>query len=234
MSVLGALKTVDEWSETVRLAYDAMRELGGEPALVADVLSSPWAGLAMIAGGMAYVVFVGEPKQGVQRHPGWPVLGWSVFGVCLTALLVGFGYGMLEVYVREQVAVRNSPVWHPTEEQKHKLGLLLDQTPEAERFDVKMGTLIGSTQSQTYGGDLIQLFIDHHWKATGSMDATIRPDLVGLYICISPDIKSDAQIPVSANWLSGAFVQAGIKHSQCTFGVPKDGFIVLIGSRPPR
>jgi hypothetical protein len=233
ISILGLIERLLLWDDRIRLAYDATRELGGEPALLVNTLLSPWTGMAMIAAGLAYVVFVGEPEHGVQRHRWWPMVGWSVFALCATWIIIALGYGLLELYVREQVAIRGSPVWQLTEGQRENLGGLLDQKPQAERFDVKFAVLIGSTQSQTYGNDLEQVLLTHHWTATGGMDTNMRPDLLGLNLCVPPEIKAVSDAPANMIWFGNVLAQAGIKFGVCSFNMPKGEFMVLVGSRPP-
>jgi hypothetical protein len=77
---------------------------GGRPAMIASALSSIWFSVGLVLVGIAYVVFVGEPEKGAQRHPWWPYVGWSVFAVCLTAIILVPTYGAIELYIRTQIA----------------------------------------------------------------------------------------------------------------------------------
>jgi hypothetical protein len=49
---------------------------------------SQWIALALIAFGLLYIIFVGEPRSGVQRHPFLPYLGWIIVAFVATVTLV--------------------------------------------------------------------------------------------------------------------------------------------------
>jgi hypothetical protein len=78
--------------------------MGGTKAMIASAMTTPFFGLALVLGGVAYTVFVGEPKKGVQGHPFWPYVGWAVFAVCLTAMILVPLYGGVELYIRREIA----------------------------------------------------------------------------------------------------------------------------------
>ncbi|MCG2633004.1 hypothetical protein L6654_41305 [Bradyrhizobium sp. WYCCWR 13023] len=78
--------------------------MGGSTALVISVLSSWEFSLALIIIGVAYTIFVGKPRAGVQRHPALPYLAGSGFVVCLV-LLAGLAiYGEYELQLRKAYA----------------------------------------------------------------------------------------------------------------------------------
>jgi hypothetical protein len=74
--------------------------MGGTPAMVAGVLISPWTSIGLIVAGLGYVVLVGEPPKGVQRHQFWPYLGWAIFAVSTISMVTIVGYGALELALR--------------------------------------------------------------------------------------------------------------------------------------
>lgn len=71
---------------------DFLRTLAGNsgiaPAMIVHFVLSPLFGMILMIVGMAFVIFIGEPKVGVQRQAWWPIIGWSVFGMCFTAIVV--------------------------------------------------------------------------------------------------------------------------------------------------
>ncbi len=91
ISLLGVVQRLSGWEDHIRFTFDAVKEMGGDPALFASIASSWITSAGLIVAGMAYVVFVGEPKEGTLRHPWLPVIGWSVFGTCAVALSLLIG-----------------------------------------------------------------------------------------------------------------------------------------------
>jgi hypothetical protein len=100
---LGLSERLLPWEDRVRFFYDVVREMGGDIGTVASLIESSIFSVVLVLAGLAYVIFVGEPEKGVQRHPWWPYIGWSVFGLCFTAMIVTAGYGAIEIYVRTQI-----------------------------------------------------------------------------------------------------------------------------------
>jgi hypothetical protein len=84
--------------------WRVVESTNGGLAFIASIVSAWWFGLALIALGLLYTIFVGEPRAGVQRHPALPYLAASVFFVCLT-LLAGLAiYGEIEFKLRQAYA----------------------------------------------------------------------------------------------------------------------------------
>jgi hypothetical protein len=99
---------------------------GGSTALVVSVISSWQFGFGLIVVGLAYTIFVGEPKAGVQRHPALPYIAASVFAICATSL-AGFAiYGEYELQLRKAYAEgasgipRNSSPANPKSESNQR------------------------------------------------------------------------------------------------------------------
>src|SRR5690242_15030226 len=59
---------------------------GGALAMAASIVASPLFNAALGVSALPYLLFVEEPRRGAQRHPLWPIAGWSVFGLCVTAV----------------------------------------------------------------------------------------------------------------------------------------------------
>jgi hypothetical protein len=87
-----------------------VESMGGSPALIVSIISSWQFGLALIVVGLAYTIFVGEPKAGVQRHPALPFIAASVFAICVTLLASLAIYGEYELQLRKAYAAGSSGI----------------------------------------------------------------------------------------------------------------------------
>jgi hypothetical protein len=74
------------WKEDIDFWIDVAKHSGGFFALVAAAVSSPFFTPVLAMATVIYLVVVGQPKNFVQRHPAWAVLGWSVFVICTSAV----------------------------------------------------------------------------------------------------------------------------------------------------
>jgi hypothetical protein len=99
VAILGAAWHYLDVGGRLDLAWHVVEGMGGTPALIAQVLLWQWTGLVLVAAGLGYVVFVGEPKQAV-RHHWWRYVGWSIFSLVLVAMIAMGGYGWLELALR--------------------------------------------------------------------------------------------------------------------------------------
>ncbi|MGH7456000.1 MAG: hypothetical protein ACRENG_31895 [bacterium] len=125
--------------------------------------------------------------------------------------------------------------WHLTEEERQKLGIELDAISEHDRFQINIQALIGSTQSQMYKDDLAIVIHDHHWSVSGGVDLGLRPDLIGLFVAFSPEVKNDQEIPLNAITLANILKRSGIDFAfGRREGLAKDAFQLNIGARPPK
>jgi hypothetical protein len=126
-----------------------------------------------------------------------------------------------------------SAEWRLTDAQKQKLGEILDSAPEQSRFSIDVRALTGSAQSQMYKDDLAHVFHDHHWQVAGGDDAGMRSDLVGLYIALSPEVKTEQDVPPNARILARIFEQSNIPFKVGTRqGIVKNVFQLDVGTQP--
>jgi hypothetical protein len=193
--LLLVFKEIPDWKSRYDFWLSAAKSLGGIPGTVASIVASAY--FAPIVGfvAAAYIILVGEPKKGVQRHHWWPYLGWSVFGLLLTIIVATGIVGYVEIYIKQQVSERDHEIqrhsavrpvfWHLTDFEKISLGYALDHVPEDKRFAVQVRCL-PDAGSRTYVEDLAKVFLDHQWKITANcLFSNVRPDLVGLFIGIA-------------------------------------------------
>jgi hypothetical protein len=110
--LLGMIQWIPDWKSRIEFWLDAARSTGGYMGTVAAAIASPYFSVGLSVFGVAWLIFIGEPAQGVQRDPRWRFVGWSVFAVCLTAIIVTAGSGAIEIYIREQIATRQATILH--------------------------------------------------------------------------------------------------------------------------
>jgi len=142
-------KLAEEYFEHVRNAFDIARELGGEPRVLIDLITSNWYANSLLTIGVLYVIFIGEPHRGVLRHPAWRIIGWSVAGLCLAGVTAaGFLAAAQVIYVAgegqgerkiQQQALGSPIYWHMTTDEKAKLGMALDKIKEEDRLHSPFG-----------------------------------------------------------------------------------------------
>jgi hypothetical protein len=85
-AILFAVVTgVPDWKSRLDFWVGAVAAAGGSLGMVATAIASPYFSPALAVAGVAYLLLVGEPKTGVQRHPWWPYVGWSIFSICFAA-----------------------------------------------------------------------------------------------------------------------------------------------------
>jgi hypothetical protein len=117
--------------------------------------------------------------------------------------------------------------WHLSVEEREKLGRALEAVPQADRFTVDVHALIGSSQSQMFKDDLAIAIDAHGWKATGGVDTGVRSDLVGLYIIVKPEVKTEKDLPKEAVAFGKLLRQAGVRFAYGHGPAAGDGFLLL-------
>ncbi len=86
------------------MAQRVVEAMGGTPAMIASVLSSTWTSVALVVAGIGYIVLVGEPEKGVQRHHWWPYVGWAIFAFSVASMVSVVIYGANELFIRKEIA----------------------------------------------------------------------------------------------------------------------------------
>jgi hypothetical protein len=83
-----------DWGGRLDFLWHAIEALGGDVAMIVSIVSSPLFSVGLIAVGVSYVVWVGEPVVATIRHPLVPVIGWGFVILCISALgaTLIFGY----------------------------------------------------------------------------------------------------------------------------------------------
>jgi hypothetical protein len=88
--------------EDLDFAFNALRSMGGEFGVITAVVTSPFFAIGLVLYGVLHLIFVGEPSR-VLRHQVWTYIGWSIFSVCLTAIIVTAGWGALQAYIQTRI-----------------------------------------------------------------------------------------------------------------------------------
>ncbi|SRR5216683_2870424 len=244
--IILVVKEIPDWKSRYDFWLTAAMSLGGVPGTIASVVASGYFAPIVGLAAAAYIVLVGEPKKGVQRHHWWPYIGWSVFGLMLTVMVVTGIVGYVEIYIKDEVGKRDETIqrqssvhpvfWHLTDFQKTSLGFALDQIPEEKRFDIQIRCMPDSG-SRTFAEDFAKVVVDHKWKIVANcLFSDIRPDLVGLYLGIAkkhsgknfPDLPE--HIRILAKLLEDAKISGQWGHDKDdTLG---DEGAIIIGNPP--
>lgn len=240
------VKEIPDWKSRFDFWLTAAKALGGAPGMIASIVMSSY--FAPIAGvvAAAYIVLIGEPKKGTQRHHWWPYFGWIVFGFLLSSMVVTGIIGYVEIYVKEEVGKRDEVIqkqavvrpvfWHLTDFEKTSLAFALDQTPEDNRFQVQVRCL-PDAGSRTLVEDLGQVFLDHNWKITANcFFSDVRPDLIGIYLGLAKKHanKKLGELPEHAQTLAKIFQDA---HINAQWALDKDDslgdeVVIIVGNAP--
>jgi len=111
LSALGLLQQTIHWGWSLLdvggrldVLWRIAESLGGTPALLTTAILWPWTGIILIVSGVLYVVFVGEPSSGVQRHHWWPYVGWAIAGIVFASMAGAAIIGYVELYIRTEIA----------------------------------------------------------------------------------------------------------------------------------
>jgi hypothetical protein len=243
--LLGAISRLASQEERIRQAYHLVREMGGEPEAIVTIIQSPLFSVALVIAGVTYLIFVGEPQQGTQRHPAWPIIGYSVAGICLTAMISVFLWGQYNLSIKQQVsdqikivqqqALGGQLFWHLTDIEKFNLGEALDEIKEEDKFVIKLKCLPTSSSSQTYASDLLEVFDKHKWKLEPNCFINdVKRDLMGFYISVPKELsgKNINDLPKDINTLHSTFLKAHIPVIWALDAMKPDEFYLVVGNGP--
>ena len=99
-----ALLFYPDWKSRIDVYIDTARGMGGAMAQVASAITSPWFTPAATIAAVLWILFMGEPRRGVVRHPRWAVIGWIAAGAFFTAIAATVLWGAGELYIRSEIA----------------------------------------------------------------------------------------------------------------------------------
>jgi hypothetical protein len=78
--LLAIIMAIPDWKSRYEFWLEVAKSSGGQLAMVANVLAWPYFSPALAIAGVLYLLLVGQPKKGVQRHPLIPIIGWVILG----------------------------------------------------------------------------------------------------------------------------------------------------------
>lgn len=247
-----AIEIVPDWKDRLDFWLSVAKNTGGYLAMIAAVIASPFFTPSLLTAGLAWIAFAGEAPKGVQRHHWLRYVGWSIFLICFTLIVVTVGYGALTIYVQRQVSTTDSalqkqytvkPVyWHLTDAQRTELGAAIDKVPVDQRFMIQIKCL-PDAGSRTFVEDLGDVFYKHDWKQIHGdcFFSTVRPDVTGLYIGLSKSLwdkltgkdfhaSSDKNLIQLAEMLQSATIN--FQWSLFDDGTKEDHFYLVVGNAP--
>lgn len=244
-AILFAIITgIPDWKSRLDFWLGAVVAAGGYLGMVAAAIESPYFSPGLALAGLAYLLLVGEPKKGVQRHPWWPYVGWSVVSICFAATVITAIIGGVQITIKQQVGQQikdfqkhafEAPMfWHLTDLEKYSLGNALDKVKDTDRFQINIQCL-PDANPRTFVEDIGKVFLDHKWNVSANcFFSKVRPDLVGLFIVISKETNGKIdQAPANARTLARLLDEARISY-EFALGeeIKKDEFSVAVGNAP--
>jgi hypothetical protein len=243
-AILFAIITgIPDWKSRLDFWLGAVVAAGGYLGMVAAAIASPYFSPGLALAGLAYLLFVGEPKKGVQRHPWWPYVGWSIVSICFAATALTAIIGGVQISIKQQVGQQiqefqkqafEAPMfWHLTEWEKYSLGYALDKIKDVDRFKINIRCL-PDANPRTFVEDIAKVFLDHKWNVEANcFFSNVRPDLVGLFIGVSKETNGKIdQAPANARTLARLLDEAGISYGVALGENKKDEFSLVVGNAP--
>lgn len=122
------------------LLVRVIEQIGGSPALIASIVSSVWFSVALVAAGVVYLIFVGEPGRGVQRQRWWSAIGWGIFVLSFAGMVGTATVGYVVLQVRP-------PDRHLSAEQRSKI--IDAMMPKASSFPLKIAVIAAEDPEAT-------------------------------------------------------------------------------------
>jgi hypothetical protein len=230
--------------EHTAFIFEVVQTRGGNVAMIASIFQSPYFSIGLVAVGLAYVIFVGEPTGKVLHHKWLPAVGWTIVAMLFAALGIVIEAARVELAVRErfnaQIDARLQEVLGPWKMSSSERETFIDVLRKSNaRFLVEIKCLPGSAQSQAFANDLAQVFAVDGWPSHVIVDPRLRPDLVGISFGFSSKTDFTNNPPAEAVFLRNAFNAAGYSVKFMYSGMREDGFPakegafrIVIGTRP--
>jgi len=238
----------------VDVLWRIVETMGGTTAMVASIVLSSWFSLGLIVVGVAYTVFVGEPKTGTQRHVWWPYAAAIIFFLCVTTMAAVAIYGAYELQLRKAYAdgaagvPRNTPANAQSRPQTPLYqegygGLTSDQSRillvELPKIKTLVPAVYFTMMQNDFGANNFILQFEDLFRRSGFTNLqrgnqTPRgPDEEGLMIAV----HDRNNIPVAAQKVMEAFEIADIPYKVIRIAdgtSPDIQFSIFVGPRPIR
>jgi hypothetical protein len=246
-----ALSLLGLWKMAIHYGWDILdiggrldvfwriaESLGATTALVTTIILWPWTGIILIAAGVLYVIFVGEPPAGVQRHHGWQYVGWAIVAFVFVSMAIPAIYGAIELHIRTEIAkgiagaprdaspAENNPA-HPqrplTQQsrdlQPDQTRILIEELPKLRPFmkEIYIAYAPFDGETQAIAAQYDKIFERSGIHPNSLSRAPNGPEDQGLIILVYDKSK----IPEAAQKLMEVFAMADI-HTVIHDGIPSN------------
>lgn len=244
--ILFVIIQVPDWKGRLDFWLDAAREASIYTFAGAAVISSPYFSVGLALAGVAWLVFVGEPEKGVQRHRWLPYLGWGFVSLCLTAIVVTGGWGAVQIYIAKEVSRRDQSLqqryatrptfWHLTDYNRATLTASLKQVPKDQKFVLQI-ICLPDASSRTFVDDIGSIFVGNGWEVKANcLFNNLRADFLGIGVGFSPTSEHTAakDLPGNALLLRDILSRAKIPFVLATNpGLKGNDVALIVGNGPP-
>ena len=234
------IKEIPDWKARIDFWLAAAKAAGGYTAVAATVIASPYSSLGLAAAGVLWMLFVGEPQKGVQRHHWLPYLGWAIFGICFSAVVVTAGWGAIQVYIQSQISQKTEHEYPDRSLSRAEIDNLLSAlAPISHNFgyDIQVESVSASRDVAGYAQQFMAVFhlaglivngvasTDNHTLLFPSTAQVSSSQLRGIYIGVSTPLS----VPSRATQFQLALDNAGFDAPFIMWnGVAKNGFVFVV------
>jgi hypothetical protein len=212
--------------------------MNGHAGLAVAIITSQWFSLALLVFGLVYLFVAGEVERPIRRHPGWLILGWTVFGFFALAfwsvLLVG--YTAVHLPTKEIVTqVENQR--RVTEGQHQRLFAALDHVPPGQTYRVWFAVITNCAECAVYEADIADAWNtwgrSHGWSVGGGRNSQLAPRR-GVTLCWNTKQCPEAALVLIGDALNAADIRYGIENMADNFnasiGVDAGECPILVGT----
>ena len=153
---------VPDWYHRLDFWLGTVAAMGGYLGAAALVVGSAYFRWAILVAAISYLVLIGEPKRGVQRHPWWPIIGWVVFGLCFTAIIMTLLAGYFEMRVQRTISETPLSVSQRrlSEQTQACLKRELPTLQELTGKRIVVDAVNGDREAMKYAEDFLTVFAD--------------------------------------------------------------------------
>jgi hypothetical protein len=195
--------------------------LEGVLGISTSIVLSPLFTAVLTVVGLTYLMFVGEPKRGVQRHPALPYIAWAIAAVCAAAVVTTLGYGYLTLQAT-RIQAANS--WKIEPAQRDALIAAVKNEPAS---NVHILAIIDAL-AVDYTKDLARAFRRGGWTVEPTINGIIPQNLVGIHVLV----PTTAPAPPSAETIERILKAAGIPYAVTPFEELRNAMFLMVGHKP--
>jgi hypothetical protein len=149
------------------MLWRAAESAGGTPAMLTTAILWPWTGIILIVFGVLYVVFVGEPPSGVQRHPWWPYVGWAIVAFVFVSMVGTAIYGAVALRPVADLEARLAklePRRLSVEQRRIITSTLVDSSERLGDISIELISVLTCGDCNQYTADFGETLSGVKWK----------------------------------------------------------------------